>query len=126
MPKADNCGHINKQHYGVNGKLEDLVCTLPARHEGDHSAVYKRLVGTPVTDEKGRVLKQTYEEVEDTGRWNDAAGTPAEQVRVGDKDQMTLYQRDMVLQIIKNSPKISVEQAIEQASKTEEWGQRVR
>ena len=132
MPKKveevthDTCGHINKQHYGTKGKLEDLACTLPVGHSGNHSAPYKRLVGTPVTDEKGRVIKNTYEEVDDVGQWGDMAGTPAEQVFVGEKDQMTLYQRDMVLQIVKNNPKITIEQAIAQASQSEEWGQRVR
>lgn len=133
MPKKDAsevkeplCGHVNKQHYGTKGKLEDLACTLPAGHAGNHSSPYKRLVGTPVTDEKGRVIKQNYEEVDDVSWWSDAAGAPAEQVHIGSKDQMTLYQRDLVMQVIQKNPKLSVDQAIAQASASEEWGQGVR
>jgi hypothetical protein len=32
------CGHINRQSYNENNDLEDLYCTLPINHEGDHSA----------------------------------------------------------------------------------------
>ena len=120
------CGFVNKQHHGTKGKLEDLACTLPAGHDGVHSAPYKRLVATPVTDEKGRVIKNSYEEVEDISRWSDAAGVPSDQVFANTSDQMTLYQRDMVLQIIQKNPKTTVEQAIAQASQSEEWNQRVR
>src|SRR3990167_7257259 len=120
------CGHVNKHYYGLNGKLEDLTCTLEGGHTGDHSALHRRKVGTPVTDEKGRVISTTYEEVETLGAWNDAAGTPAANIIALDREQMTLYQRDLVLQIVQKNPKISIEDAVKLASGKEEWTQGVR
>lgn len=123
---AGVCGHINKQHYGYDGKLEDLACALPGGHAGNHQAPYKRKVGTPVTNEKGMVVKMEYAEDETQSTWSDAAGVPAEQVHVGKAEQMTLYQRDLVLQIIQKNAKLTVEDAIAIASQSEEWNQRVR
>lgn len=75
------CGHINKQFVNAQGTLEDLACTLPKGHEGDHFAKYKRVVTEYgiVKDEKG-VSRQAVTGThvgEADGWWGDAAGVPA-------------------------------------------------
>jgi len=117
------CGHVNKQHHGYDGKLEDLACELTKGHTGDHNAHYKRKVGTPVTNEKGIVTSTAYHEEESLGAWSDAAGVPSNQVKVGIADQMTLYQRDLVMQVLQKSPRMKIDDAIEKAKQSQEWNQ---
>jgi hypothetical protein len=50
-----SCGHINKQYHNAQNELEDLACSLPKGHGGDHLAVVD-----------GKSIA-----------WSDAAGTPA-------------------------------------------------
>lgn len=49
------CGHINRQYHNAENELEDLACTLPKGHAGDH---YAEVDGKP-------------------NFWADAAGIPA-------------------------------------------------
>jgi hypothetical protein len=101
---AGTCGHINKQHYGIDGKLQDLVCDLPDGHEpvllrtekvkdvsGNisqvpvygvvHSAEYEYLRVARIPTLKQRVEGEpvTHEIAKRRGEWTDAAGVPARQ-----------------------------------------------
>jgi hypothetical protein len=74
-PKEETlCGHINKQFISKDGKREDLACTLPKGHEGDHFAIFPRVVTDYGVDKDGRpAVKGVH--IEDTdGWWGDAAG----------------------------------------------------
>jgi hypothetical protein len=119
--EARTCGHVNKHHYNTKGKLEDLACTLPKDHEGAHSAKYVKLVGEPVNDEKGRVVKTDYHEVEAVAAWSDAAGVPANRIQAGEIEAMTLLQKDLVMQVMAKAPNLTVEQATATAKAQPEW-----
>lgn len=85
------CGHVNKQHHGVDGKLEELVCVLPFGHEGDHSTKYLCLRQVDDNFETARLREQgvkfytvqgkLYKETEEDAFWSDAAGVLAENVK---------------------------------------------
>jgi hypothetical protein len=115
------CGHVNKHHYNTKGKQEDLACALPESHSGDHSAPYTKLVGEPVTDEKGRVVRTSYTEAPAMSTWGNAAGQPASEIRAGEIEQMTLLQKDLVMQVMAKAPNLSVEQATAAAKAQPEW-----
>lgn len=117
----ETCGHINRHHYNAAGRLEELACTLLPKHTGDHSATYKKNVGDPVHDEKGRVIKVEYHEEEATAVWNDAAGKPAADIQEGEIAQMTLFQKDLVMQLLAKNPTLTVDQAVAQAKQMPEW-----
>lgn len=117
---ASACGHVNKQHYGINGKLQDLACTLPAKHTGDHQALYKKNVGEPATDEKGRVVKTNYHEEDKVAFWGEAAGKPANPV-TGEVVQTSLLQKDLIMQIMKENARLTVEEATAQAKADARW-----
>jgi hypothetical protein len=115
------CGHVNHQHYGTNGRLEKVACDLPDGHAGDHHAKYTRNVkDEPETDAKGRVMKQTYHTEEADAWWNDAAGKPARPVD-NDAIQMSLLQKDLIMQVTKENPRLTIEQATEQAKALPQW-----
>jgi len=74
--KVETCGHINKHNWNYKeelGKsvLEDLACDLPAGHVGDHSAEKYEVIFQN-NGNAGEGMKRVY--------WNDAAGTPADQI----------------------------------------------
>lgn len=84
--KAATCGHINKQAFNTDGLLEDLACTLPAGHEGDHSAKTQTLQKNPYLTKNPRAEYKwadgvEYEVREVTAFWSDAAGVPAEKIK---------------------------------------------
>jgi hypothetical protein len=114
------CGHVNKQHYNTDGKLQDLACTLPDGHIGDHQALCKKLSGEPQTDEKGRVVKSNYYEVDAIAYWNNAAGKAANPVTT-EVMQTSLLQKDLIMQIMKEHPSLTVEQATAQAKADARW-----
>lgn len=85
------CGHINKHHHGINGKLEDLACTLEQGHDGDHSAEHLAL---RMADDNFETAKQIQEgaqshkfagkmwlEVKEMGFWSDGASIPAADIK---------------------------------------------
>lgn len=90
MAKAEKCGHINRHSVGVDGKPDNLECTLPAGHSGPHSAPHHEvakqmsasLAGNsadqfePVVDQLGNVLY----EGNPVRYWTDAAGVPANEI----------------------------------------------
>jgi hypothetical protein len=119
--KASQCGHANMQHYGTNGRLEKIVCDLPDGHAGDHHAKYTRNAkDEPETDSKGRVLKLTYHEEEADAWWNDEAGRPARAVD-NDALQTSLLQKDLIMQVMKESPHLTIEQAMAKAKALPQW-----
>lgn len=95
------CGHVNKHHVGLNGKPEDLACTLPAGHKGDHSAEFECLrpydgsfehaglkryqMGSKVIN--GAVVPTEYVKTKDTAYWSDGAGVPAAEIEP-DQEQL--------------------------------------
>jgi hypothetical protein len=95
------CGHVNRHHKGVNGRIESLVCTLPDGHTGDHQAEYECLrpfdgsyehAQLPrVTMSKaivnGAVVPSEYVKVKELAFWGDAAGTPTADIQP-DLDQL--------------------------------------
>lgn len=124
MPRKKNeetCQHINKQHYNAKGKLEDLQCDLPEGHKGDHHATYSRLIPDPLTDAKGIVIKEYYNEEEAEAFWGDAAGTPTSGIKPADIPQMTDYQKDLVMAVLKRDPTMQLEKAVEVAKTSGAW-----
>lgn len=119
--KLTTCGHVNKQHFNAEGKLEDLACTLDPRHPGDHQAPYKKNVADHLYDEKNRIVKITYHLEDAVSYWNDSAGKPADKVKSGEVAQMTGFQRDLVMQILSRNPRLNVDQALAQARQSPEW-----
>lgn len=115
------CGHVNKQYTGTDGKLQDLSCTLPKEHSGDHKARHMRKIGTPVTNEKGHTLRMEYHEEEVEASWSDAAGKPVSEISEEPVLQMSLLQKDLVMQILTRNPAMDVKQAIAQAKLSKEW-----
>lgn len=85
------CGHINKHFHGVSGKLEDLVCTLPEGHEGDHSAPTQALrqvednfetaLAVEAGAKKFTIAGKLYLTVNEDGFWSDAAGVLASEIK---------------------------------------------
>jgi hypothetical protein len=118
---VSTCGHVNKQHYNTKGKLEDLACDLEPKHAGDHHAKYRKNVGEPVTDEKGRVVRVDYHEEEADAYWNDAAGKPAASIHGREVEQTSLLQKDLIMQVMKENPHLTVEQATAQAKALPQW-----
>lgn len=115
------CGHINKHFYNAKGKLEDLPCDLPARHKGDHHAVYTRLVPNPLLNEKGQVVEARYDEEQAEAFWGNAAGTLAKDIKAKEIPQLTEFQKDLVASVLKEHPEMPVEQAVEQAKSSLIW-----
>lgn len=97
MAKAEKCGHINRHSIGVDGKPDNLECTLPAGHSGPHSAPHHEIAKQmsaslaggsadefePVRDEYGNVL---YEGTP-VRSWGDAAGIPPGEIVPGSPGQ---------------------------------------
>lgn len=79
------CGHTNKQYTNIKGKLEDLACTLPAGHGGDHEAPCKALA--TFSGEKDPDAEYIFRDgkyylvVESVAAWSDVAGTPAANIQ---------------------------------------------
>lgn len=61
--ESKKCGHVNKQSYGLDGKLDNLRCALEKGHSGDHFAKHEEL--------------HEGVELEAEAFWGDAAGEPA-------------------------------------------------
>ena len=119
--KFGGCGHVNRQHYGTDGKLLEIVCDLEPKHEGDHHARAMRNVPEPVTNEKGIVtsVKQRQEEVGTW--WGDKAAALTRDVIANVAEQMSLLQKDLVMDILNKNPNLTVEQAIAQAKASNAW-----
>jgi hypothetical protein len=119
--KVTPCNHVNKQHYNTDARLEDLACTLPKGHTGDHFAPYLRNVPDPITDLKGGVIQARYRQEEAEAWWSDAAGTPARDVKEGKIIQLSQFQKDIVAEILRKNPDMTAEAAIEQAKASPIW-----
>jgi hypothetical protein len=118
---ANKCSHINRHYYNTDGKLEELACVLADGHEGDHSAPAKRNEGDRVEDEKGRLVKVNYRQVDTTAYWNDMASKPTIEIVEGVSEQMNMMQKDLVMEIMKKNQNITVGQAIRMAKRNEVW-----
>jgi len=68
------CGHINKQFFNKDGRREDLACTLPAGHEGDHFAKFEHVVTEYGLDENNLEVVTGQHIETDDGFWSDSAG----------------------------------------------------
>lgn len=115
------CGHVNKQYYNTAGRLEDLSCTLPDGHSGDHSAESKINVPDHIHDEGGRVVKSRYTQEERTAYWSDSAGTPAAQITEKQLPQLTEFQKDLLSEVLRKNPSMEVSAAVEMARSNPLW-----
>jgi hypothetical protein len=115
------CGHVNKQHYNVKGRLEDLPCDLLAGHAGDHHAAYQRNVPNHIYNNKGGVEKAQWDQVEAEAFWGNDAGTPAGDIKEKEAKQFTSFQRDLVQEILRKNPDLSADEAYKQAKESPVW-----
>lgn len=112
MSQPTKCDHINRHFINADGVREDLLCTLQAGHEGDHSAPYTCLrladgsiaqaravaAGKPTLKLSGRVVQgvgfvqNQYVEVTETAFWSDGASVPADQIKP-DTEQLAYIKR---------------------------------
>ena len=77
------CGHINRHSLGTNNKPDNLSCTLPSGHSGDHEALHAELIESNRDyNEKGAVVHIDYEERKFLRQWNDMAGIPLEKIQI--------------------------------------------
>lgn len=121
MAKEGTCGHINKHYFNTQGKLEDLACDLPKGHTGDHHAIALRNMPEYTHDHKGIPIKVVYTETETETYWGDMAGTPAKEITAGEVSQLTAYQRDILMELMKKNPALSAEQALAAAKLEKNW-----
>lgn len=124
MPKEEQpsvCNHENKHAFNADGKLESLFCDLPKGHGGDHHAKYTRNQAERTTNEKGIVVKVEQKPVDEDAYWNDAAGTPVNEIKEGKVEQLTEYQHDLVMDVLKRNPNLTAKQAIAAAKELEAW-----
>lgn len=119
--KSGGCGHVNRQAYGTNGKLQELVCDLEPKHKGDHHARAIRNVPEPVTDQKGITTSVKQREEEADAWWGDAAGKLTRDIIADVPEQMSLFQKDLVMGILNKNPNLTVEQALSQAKASPAW-----
>jgi len=119
--ELSTCGHVNRHHFGTDGKPLELVCDLDPKHTGDHHAKYQKNVADPVMDEKGRVVKVTYHQEESDAYWGDAAGKPVAEILEGKQVQMSLLQKDMVMEILNRDPRMTIQEATNIAKAKPEW-----
>ena len=80
------CGHINKHHIGLSGRLEALTCELPDGHEGDHEADYECLRVTDGSIEQEDLPHKTvggkeYVVTTERAEWSDGAEIPAREIK---------------------------------------------
>lgn len=115
------CGHVNRHHFGPDGQPLELVCDLEPHKTGDHHARYQKNIADPVMDEKGRVIKVNYHLEEADAWWGDAAGKPVADILEGDQVQMTLHQKDMVMEILSKDPRMTAQEAVARAKAMSEW-----
>jgi len=67
---SNQCGHVNRHAFSVEGIIENLECTKPKEHAGPHSAMQIQ------NDRSHDVPKLIDVMVE----WLDLAGTPADEI----------------------------------------------
>ncbi len=94
---SSKCGHINKQHINADGVREDLACTLPKGHAGNHRADYQCLRPVDGSIAQAKIIASgkpvltigpsKLVEVTEISEWSDAAGTLAVDV-IPDTDQL--------------------------------------
>lgn len=113
------CEHVNKQFYGLSGRLEDLTCELTQGHKGDHYAKTMRKEPNPVVDNKGIVIQERYNEVEAEAYWGNMAETPVRDITEKPAAQLSLYQRDILATFLKKNP--NVDEALGEARKSPLW-----
>jgi hypothetical protein len=126
MPKSaeetkEVCGHINKHYVNPKGRLEDLPCDLEKGHAGDHHAFCVHLVSDPLTNPKGQVIEERYREEQAEAWWSEAAGVPAKDITEAPMPQLSQYQKDILADILKRNPTMSVEVALKQAQESPLW-----
>lgn len=90
-PSDGICGHVNKQFHNVKGKIEDLACTLPSGHVGDHSAKHTALRQVEDNFETAELVAngaktyviagKPFMAIEVDGFWSDVAGVPASEIK---------------------------------------------
>lgn len=119
--KLSTCGHINRHHFGPDGKPLELACDLDPKHTGDHHAKYQKNVAEQTMDEKGRVIKVTYHQEEADAYWGDAASKPVAEIVEGKQVQMNLLQKEMVMEILNRDPRMTAQEAINIAKAKPEW-----
>lgn len=98
-----------------------MACDLPKGHTGDHHAIYLKNVPEYVTNEKGTPIKVNYHEEEAETYWGELAGTPANEIKSGEITQLTGYQKDLLMEVMKKNPLLSAEQALAVAKLEKNW-----
>ena len=96
------CGHINKQHKAIGGKLEDLACILPIGHDGDHFATHLALRKVDDNFETAQAVADgaktytmggiMYAILPAESYWSDSASIPAANI-VPDLEQLAELKR---------------------------------
>lgn len=115
------CGHINRHHTDEKGQLSPLACTLSPGHAGDHYARYTRLYPDPIVDHRGTIIKMNYTTGEAETYWNDIAGTPAKDIKPEQIDQLTAYQQDLIMQVLRKNPGMTAQDALAEARNSKAW-----
>ena len=80
--EPEKCGHINKQFMNGKGEQEDLVCTLPKGHAGEHFALFSHVVTDYGVDNDNRIIVKGSHTEFSEGWWSDAAGFLPQPVNV--------------------------------------------
>ena len=81
-PEEELCGHINRHSYGPDGKLDNLKCTLPKGHPGNHRALHEEY-------RSYNAMVETTPKPDNWREWTDDAGIPADQIKPRPRDQVT-------------------------------------
>lgn len=87
-PEVNFCGHVNKHSFGIDGKPDNLQCTLEKGHEGLHSALHHE-EGTQLSGMLDTSEQETFEWNEERKvyegyilrHWDDMAGIPAKDIK---------------------------------------------
>jgi len=86
VPEVELCGHINRHSLGLDGKPDNLACTLPKGHTGNHSAEHYE-VATQVSGMLEDVQSMEFNQLPDgkmeittLREWGDMAGIPAKDI----------------------------------------------
>lgn len=97
------CGHVNRHYVNVDQENDELLCTLPSGHDGNHKAPYKCLRPKDGSVRQARAISKgeiqviqlngkDYVEIEEIGEWDDLASTPADQIKP-DLEQLARIKR---------------------------------
>ena len=97
------CGHVNRHSFGMDGKPDNLACTLEKGHTGDHCAVHDEratsisgaLTPEEMNNYKDAIIDGKKYYVASVNRfWKDIAGTPANEIKPGSPGEELVQYKD--------------------------------